>query len=154
MKKSMNKCAYTQLADSGMFFLCFIIIAAGIVLGVYLFYQNQQNLALVEASILSEKISGVFTDGNGFNQNVLKEGFDIFTAADLNREIIDNEHHYIRIEIFKDAALIKKIESGNRDFSVLCDLKGEQLPQCFRTKIVRDDYVIKIVSGVREGGGR
>ena len=153
MKYYMNRGGYTQLGDSGMFFLCFIIIAAGIVLGVYLFYQNQTNVSIVEGAILSEKISRVFIDGSGFNEATLNEDFDIFSAAVLDRTAIDNEHHYVRIEISKNAALVKKFEIGNRDFSVLCELKGEQLPQCVRSKFVIENYVIKIVSGVRDRRG-
>ena len=150
MRTLMNRGGYTQLGDSGMFFLCFIIIISGIVFGVYLFYQNQSSNALVEAHILTEKISRVFIASESFNQELLREDFDIFAAAQLDRLQIDNEDHYVWIEIIKGGNLLRTIAIGNRDFSVLCGLAGEELPECFRTKVVKNDYVIRILSGVRE----
>ncbi|MEK6830942.1 MAG: hypothetical protein AABX77_02840 [Nanoarchaeota archaeon] len=143
----MNKKGYYRLADIGMFFLCFLIVALGIVIGIYMFYSNTVDIRDQEANILLEKVEAAIAENRQLNQKILEENFNILEEAGLNSKII-NEYYYFKIEVFENGNLLKKIEGGNRDFDVECGLNGEKFPKCREKEFDTDgNYKIKILTG-------
>ncbi len=144
-RNATNKKGYYRFADIGMFFLSFLIIAIGVSIGIYLFYSETVDIREREAVILSEKITKVIIKEEHLNQKVLENDFNIFNEAEINIKIINNGDFYFKIEIFSLDNQILKIEEGNRDFEVECNLSGEKFPKCAE-KEFNYDYKIKILT--------
>ena len=157
----MNKKAYYRFADIGMFFLCFVIIAVGIFIGIYIFYSSTIDVREQEAKIIYDKLVMAIIDNGELNQKILEANseneFDIFKEAKLDKNIV-NEDYYFKIEIFTiNNELIKKIEEGNRDFEVECFLESKKFPKCYQKEFnlvnsLQENYKIKVLTASNQLG--
>ena len=158
MNKIINKRGYYRFADVGMFFLCFVIIAVGIMIGIYLFYSNTIDVRGQEAKIIYEKLLDALIENNKLNQKVLDSEFNILQEASIDKEIINNGYFYFKIEVFEkdfEKEIVKKIQEGNRDFEVECFLRSKKFPRCYPEKdfkLILDDYEIKILTASNQLG--
>ncbi len=147
MKIKMNKKAYWRIADIGMLFLSFIVIAVTIIIGMYVFYSNQVDVRYSEAEILAFKLI------NGIqNADYLKENFNIFESSGIDEKIINKNEFYFKLEILNGTSEIRSFQGGNNEFRVYCEIESEKFPRCFKKELIIDSYKIRILTASNQKG--
>lgn len=134
MKLGKNKRAEEKYMSLWWFF-SWIVIAAGIVIGVMAFNSKDVDVREVEAEILSEKLVNCLLDNGNINQDFLENNFDI-EICDLDLEVL-RDSGYFYIEISSGEV---KYEVGEVSFREDCYIseemkKAEYFPKCIEKKI-------------------
>ena len=148
----MNKKGYYRFADIGMFILSFAIIAVGIGAGIFIFYSHEEDIRQQESNALFDKLIEAIIKEGRLDEEVFIDDFNIYEKANLNHEVI-NQFYYFKLEIFENGNLIKKIETVNLEFEILCN-KGDKNPVCIKRDLILDNYRINIVAGSNQLGKR
>jgi len=156
----MNKKAYIRIADTGMFFLVFVIVGVCIAIGVYVFYFHEIDVRYEEAKILSDKLFNAVEDNGVLNKRVLDKDFNILKQAGLEKKIIENNNYYFKLEIFENEGLVEDAEEpvrdvfiqGNNFFENWCGLDMKDKVRCFERELILDNYKIKILTASNQLG--
>jgi len=147
----MNKKAYYSYDDVGMFFLSFLVIIVGIIIGLLVFYSQNYDVRQEEAKIIANKLVRGIID-NEINDKVLSKDFNLFIAADLDQKIINNGEYFFRLEIYEQDKLIKTFVEGNRDLEIFCELKTKKSPGCFTSEYKYGNKKLKVFTASAQKG--
>ena len=155
MKKLMNNKAYYAISDVAMFFLSFLVIGVCIAIGTYIFYNNQVDIRVQEAEILSVKLTKAIVDNTHLENGIFNEDFNLLKKARVNKAIMDRGEFYFKLEILDlNEQVLKTFQDGNRDFEVLCELESDKFPKCYKDEFFLDDYKIKILTASNQIGDK
>ena len=125
----MNKKAYYNWDDIGMFLLVCILVGGCIFAGAYLFFSVEVDVRLEEAKTLSNKLVGAVVYNGYLKENVLSGDFDILKEAGISKEVINNEDYFFSLGIYRNGEIVESFVGGARDFEVECSLPGKNLPE-------------------------
>lgn len=154
----MNKKAYSNFDDMIILFACFVIIGAGIVLGVWMFYSTNIDVRLEEAKTMSNKLIGAIAVHGYLDVNVMKDDFNILEKAGIDEKAIDSGNYYFNLKILEGNSEIKTFINGTKDFEVQCELPGEQMAKCYEKELEVSDgdkqYKIKVLTGSNQLGSK
>lgn len=103
------------------------IIAAGIVLGVLIYYSEDVDIRELEADILSERILNCITE-QGYLQDFAVSGLTneiLYENCNLDKEMFDTDNYYFKLMITTETEQ-DPIKAGP-NYEVACDifLEGE-----------------------------
>lgn len=109
---------------SGWWFFVLVIIGAGIVLGVLIYYGSEINVKELESDVLGERIIRCIVE-NGELREDFSNDFDVFKECKIKRELFEKpSDFYFRIS-FLGGDLEYEIKQG--DFSLENDCLTEKL---------------------------
>lgn len=163
----MNDKGKTKLL-SGYWYIIIIIIAAGIISMVYLFYNSPYDARDAESRILSEKAADCISFHGIINENIffndsLNESFsdNFLSECSLNFETdSENPEYFIEIIFYNiSEEELFSFSKGNINWRNSCFIKNEDDKQyknmvyCNEMRFYAVDndenqYLIKIISGV------
>ncbi len=143
----MNKKADSKLLSIWLFII-FVLIGGLIVIGVFIYYSNQNDIRSVEALTLYNKLVDIISNNGYLKDEVSKDSYNIFNK-ELNKNVFrDNGDFYFKIEIFDKDKLVKSIVEGNKaDFEVNCHLSGNsKFPGCYEKTfyLLNNDRKLKV----------
>jgi len=141
-------------------FLNMILIVGAIVLSVYIFYSAKIDVRKDEADLIGVKLLDCVIDSGKFNEEFLKEDFNIFEKCQINKDVILNRDYYFNISIYKNKELVKENVTGVRDFELQCQLAKEvegEFPGCYEDSFIAradsQEYEIRILTASNQEGG-
>ena len=127
----MNKKAGERIISIWMF-LVWIIVLAGIVGIIWMFYSAEVNVRGIEAEILSGRIVDCISE-NGYLVENFDDNFDIFSECNINKDIIENkENYHISIGVYSlDDKKLYEVIAGARGLGAWCGVgEGKNMPKC------------------------
>ncbi len=160
LRFKMDKKAYYNFDDIGMFIFIAIIVTIAIVVGVLIFYGTGVDIRKQEAVAISNRLVDVFSNSGYLNKNVLTG--DILDLAGLDKEkFSEGGDFYFGVEIYSGENFDEFVESffkGTKDFRTQCELKGKHFPDCYKREFIVLDkdsdkkYKIKILTASNQLG--
>ena len=162
---------------SPIMFLVWAIIAISIFVGVLIFYSAKTDVRAEEAEFLGVRVADCLVNNGYLNENII-EGFNIFEECKLSEKIISTGNFYLYVG-FSDASNfhvffpstealpnkpIKPIEKGDRGLKSQCEIKqnidseARYFAECFKTKVYALDksdnskILIEIITGSNQLG--
>jgi len=154
----MDKRAYSNFDDMIILFACFIIIGAGIVIGVWIFYSVGIDIRLDESKTMSNRLVGAIVENGYLNKEVLEDNFNILEKAGIDEKAIDSGNYYFNLIIFEEDSSVRSFVEGNKDFEIQCELPGAQMAKCYEKELIVSDgdkqYKIKVLTGSNQLGSR
>ena len=168
----MNKKAEERYLSPIMFFV-WGLISISMITGVLIYYSAKADVrAEEEAEFLALKIIDCLVDNGYLNENV-KEGFDIFKECKLSEKVITSEYFYFHVS-FSDISdpvnpilnnPIKEIEKGYKDLKTQCEIKEDSdskakyFANCFTTSVYTSNksdssqkFLIEFIAGSNQLG--
>jgi hypothetical protein len=134
--------------------LIYVIIAAGIMGGVLMFYAVQIDVRPEEAATLSNKLVDAISEDGYLKEGISEE--NILSAAGLEEnsfhEMFD---YYLNISFYGES--VRNIHAGNRDFQVSCKLEGRHFPECHEKEVYLldengNEVRVKILTAANQEG--
>lgn len=150
-RKILNKKAYYSFDDVGMFFLSFLIIIVGIIIGLNVFYSQNYDIREEEAKVIAFKLVKGILNENKIKEDILSDNFDIFKESKIDKNIINNGEYFFRLEIYEQDNLIKTFVEGNRDLEIFCELKTKD-KGCFSSEYYYGNFKFKVLTASDQNG--
>ncbi len=124
----MNKKGQENILSAWWFF-CLAFVAAGIVIGVLIFYSAEMDIRELEADVLANKIADCLAN-EGYLADL--ENFNVYDCG-LEEEIFENGNFYFNIS-FVDSQTGKKIQDKE-------DIIGGRISMDKECKIKMDEEI-------------
>ena len=132
----MNKVGSENIL-SIWWFLVLAIVAAGIALGVFMFYSADVDVREVESGIMVNKIYDCLNNNGYLRSDVFLDNFDLYKECDINRDVFfeDGAGYYLNVLIFDGNVNLFENHSRSEDLKRNCiigkGIKTKDFPECF-----------------------
>lgn len=159
----MNKRGADKIL-SVYWFVILTIVAVGVVAMVWLYYGSPYDVREMEANIMINRVAdclskaGIFNE-DAFNGDFLSNCHLNFETADVQGEEQTQYYLEVSVEELDVVTLVKnprndlKVEVGNPNLGIFCDLEDKNQPTCVERNLYSVDssntgYIIKVLSVV------
>ncbi|MAG79007.1 hypothetical protein CMI40_01380 [Candidatus Pacearchaeota archaeon] len=124
-------------------FFVLAIVGGAISIGVLMYYSADIDVREIEADILNKKIVDCIVDKGFLIEEIYKDNFDIYEKCKLNKDLIEGNNFYFKIQIFNElkeiiSTINQPILGGNPSFERDCKftekVKAEHYLKCIAKK--------------------
>jgi len=144
-------------------FVCLILVIAGVVLATNIFYSQGPDVRGIEAQNIGKLVLSCYGDYDG-----AFESFDFFSECNINQTIFENGNYFLKLSLLDssdgESKVLNEIRFGNYALENDClvgeKTLGRNFPKCSRSEFVVDrgklglSESIEILAGVNSKGGR
>lgn len=114
------------------------VVAAGITVGLFMYYSADNSVKEIHADILFQRVLDCISD-NGFLREDLFEGFDFAKECNFKKSVFDETDFYFDFTVDKNG-VVSYFEFGDRNLKKECEISdsvfGKHLPDCVEEDVV------------------
>jgi len=145
-------------------FAIIVLVATGIFIMVYNFYNYPYDVREIEANILLNNVADCVSRGGIINSEIFSGNFenDFFSICRLNfsaEETFEETQYYVSLNLSNASLIILDFEKGNKNLISSCglekDVEKNNLAKCVQREFYSvgsnsQSYLIKILTIVRK----
>lgn len=132
----------TKKADSKLlsawWFFIITIVATAVVVATLLFFSDKIDVRFEESDSLVNRVFNCLIEEGRIREDFFDKDFDLFKSCNLNKNLIDSEFYYLKLELLdvSDSKNVREsLEFGNRAFLEDCKIgaamkNADRYPRC------------------------